>query len=59
MPFDHLNLLLLDTNVLSPEKAAENASWSGYTLVTASTSAQEILGVQRPDREGRYRYALP
>lgn len=56
---EHANMLLLDTNVLSPDKLAENGSWSGSTLVTASTSAQEVLGMQRPDREGRYRYALP
>lgn len=59
MPLEFSNLLLLDTNVLSPEKLAENGSWSGSTLVTASTSAQEVLGMQRPDREARYRYALP
>jgi predicted nucleic acid-binding protein len=59
VPFENSNLLLLDTNVLSPEKLAENGSWNGSTLVTASTSAQEALGMQRPDREGRYRYALP
>lgn len=52
-------LLLLDTNVLSPEKLTKHGSWGGATLVTASTSAQEVLGMQRPDREGRYRYALP
>lgn len=51
--------LLLDTNVLSPEKLAEHGAWRGAKLVTASTSAQEVLGMQRPDREGRYRYALP
>lgn len=59
MPIESSNLLLLDTNVLSPEKLAENRSWSGSTLVTASTCAQEALGMQRPDREARYRYALP
>lgn len=59
VPFEHSTLLLLDTNVLSPEKLAENGFWNGLTLVTASTSAQEVLGMQRPDREGRYRYALP
>lgn len=52
-------LLLLDTNVLSPEKLAEHESWRGATLVTASTSAQEVLGMQRPDKEASYRYALP
>jgi len=57
--FEPSDLLLLDTNVLSAEKLAENGSWSGSMLVTASTSAQEVLGMQRPDREGRYRYALP
>lgn len=56
---DMSKLLLLDTNVLSPEKLAVNESWLNSTLVTASTSAQEVLGMQRPDREMRYRYALP
>lgn len=56
---EHSNLLLLDTNMLSPEKLVENGLWSESTLVTASTSAQEVLGMQRPDREGGYRYALP
>ncbi|MGW8483547.1 type II toxin-antitoxin system VapC family toxin [Microbacterium sp. NPDC055903] len=59
MSLELSNLLLLDTNVLSPEKLAENVSWNSLTLVTASTSAQEVLGMQRPDRDARYRYALP
>lgn len=53
------NLLLLDTNVLSAEKLAEHGFSTGSTLVTASTCAQEVLGMQRPDRESRYSYALP
>lgn len=59
LSLESANLLLLDTNVLSQEKLAENGSWGRSTLVTSSTSAQEVLGMQRPDREGRYRYALP
>ncbi|NYI67011.1 hypothetical protein [Spelaeicoccus albus] len=59
MPTESSKLLLLDTNVLSPEKLAEHESWNGATLVTSSTSVQEVLGMQRPDREVRYRYALP
>lgn len=59
MAVDSSNLLLLDTNVLSPEKLAEHGSWNGAALVTASTSAQEVLGMQRPNREASYRYALP
>lgn len=52
-------VLLLDTNLLSLEKLAEHEHWGGATLVVASTSAQEVLGMQRPDRESSYRYALP
>ena len=52
-------IFLLDTNVLSPEKFTEHDEWHGATLLTASTSAQELLGMQRPGRETGYEYALP
>lgn len=42
-PTESSGLLLLDTNILSPEKLAEHGSWRGATLVTASTSAREVL----------------
>lgn len=58
LPLEHSNLLLLDTNVLSPEKLAENGSWSSSTLVTASTSARRSSGCSDQSGEGRYRYAL-
>ena len=59
MFLEHSNLLLLDTNMLSPEKLVEHGLLGESTLVAASTSAQKVLGMQRPDREGGYRYALP
>lgn len=45
--------------MLSAEKLAEGGPWNGATLVAPSTAAQELLGMQRADREARYRYALP
>lgn len=51
--------LLLDTNLLSPEKRDAHGDWSHCTLIAASTSAQEVLGMQRSDREHGYKFALP
>lgn len=59
MLLESMNLVLLDTNVLSPEKLVEYGALGGSTFVTASTSAQEVLGMQRPDRDASYRYSLP
>ena len=52
-------MYLLDTNRLSPGWVTEHGSWLDGLLFTSSVSAQELLGMQRPDKETGYRYALP
>ncbi|MCC3278161.1 hypothetical protein LJ754_03170 [Arthrobacter sp. zg-Y40] len=52
-------MYLLDTNRLSPGWVTGHGSWLDGPLFTSSVSAQELLGMQRPDRETGYRYALP
>ncbi|MDQ0096055.1 type II toxin-antitoxin system VapC family toxin [Paeniglutamicibacter psychrophenolicus] len=52
-------MYLLDTNRLSPDWVAEHGSWLDRPLFASSVSAQELLGMQVPDKETRYRYALP
>lgn len=52
-------MLLLDTNALSPEWVADQGSAISGPLFTSSVSAQEVLGMQKPNKEVGYRYALP
>lgn len=52
-------MMLLDTNMLSPERVAEESSRLSGSMFVSSVSAQELLGMQRPDKEAGYRYALP
>lgn len=52
-------MYLLDTNRLSPDWVAEHGSWLDRPLFASSVSAQELLGMQVPDKETGYRYALP
>jgi predicted nucleic acid-binding protein len=52
-------MLLLDTNLLSSDRVEENDLRNSGPLFTSSVSAQELLGMQKPDSEMGYRYALP
>lgn len=52
-------MYLLDTNRLSPGWVTEHGSWLDGPLFASSVSAQEVLGMQRPEKETGYRYALP
>lgn len=47
-------MILVDTNLLSFE-----ALGRARYLFTSSVSAQELLGMQRPNKEKGYQYALP
>lgn len=53
------HMLLLDTNLLSHDWVKEHAASLPGPLFTSSVSAQELLGMQKPDSEVAYRYALP
>jgi predicted nucleic acid-binding protein len=52
-------MYLLDTNRLSSDWVTKHGSWLDGPLFTSSVSAQELLGMQVPDKETGYRYALP
>ncbi|GAA1878124.1 hypothetical protein GCM10009715_26030 [Paeniglutamicibacter psychrophenolicus] len=52
-------MYLLDTNRLSPDWMVEHGTWLDRPLFASSVSAQELLGIQVPDKETGYRYALP